>query len=176
LLFLEEGWTKEMQQHDKSLGRAFLDQAVTHLEEDFMPKIKSSIELLSEEDVWWRGSDIENSVGNLLLHLAGNVRQWIISGLGGAPDHRQRPREFSSRGGVSKSEVLSRLDATVSEATAVLRGLSADDLLTERAIQGFRQTGLQAVFHVVEHFGYHTGQIVYITKLRTQRDLMFYNL
>src|SRR6266498_6145123 len=106
-----------MEKDDVSLGRVFLNQAVMHLEEDFMPKIKSSIELLSEEDVWWRGSDVENSVGNLLLHLAGNVRQWIISGLGGAPDQRQRPREFSSRGGISKSEALSRLDATVSEAT-----------------------------------------------------------
>ena len=165
-----------MEQRDKSLGRAFLDQAVAHLEQDFMPKIRSSVELLSEEDIWWRGSEAENSVGNMLLHLAGNVRQWIISGLGGAPDHRQRPLEFSSRGGISKGEALSRLDAAVSEATAVLHGLSGDDLLTERAIQGFRRTGLQAIFHVVEHFGYHTGQIVYVTKLRTRRDLMFYNL
>ena len=165
-----------MEQHAKSLGRAFLEQAVAHLEQDFMPKIRRCVALLSEEDVWWRGSETENSAGNLLLHLAGNVRQWIISSLGGAPDQRQRPMEFSARGGVSKNEALSRLDGTVSEAAAVLRALSPDELLRARLIQGFQRTGLQAVFHVVEHFGYHTGQIVFITKLRTQRDLKFYDL
>jgi uncharacterized damage-inducible protein DinB len=156
--------------------QAFLKQTADHLESDFLPKIRKCVDLLDENDVWWRGSEFENSVGNLLLHLSGNVRQWIISGVGGAPDQRDRPREFSTRGGIRKAEALSRLEGTVREAAAVLRGLPPDNLLIERSIQKYKRTGLQAILHVLEHFGYHTGQIVFITKLRTQKDLKFYNL
>jgi uncharacterized damage-inducible protein DinB len=165
-----------MEENDKQIGQAFLKQIADHLESDFLPKIRKCVDLLDEDDIWWRGSDAENSVGNLLLHLSGNVRQWIISGVGGAPDQRDRPSEFSARGGMSKTEVLSRLENTVKEAADVLRRLRLDDLLVERMIQGFKQTGLQACLHVLEHFSYHTGQIVFITKLRTQQDLAFYKL
>ena len=159
-----------------TIAHAFLETAVAHLERDFLPKIRTCVDLLGEEDIWWRASEAENSVGNLLLHLAGNVRQWIISGMGGARDARERAREFADRGSLSKAEALGRLEATVAEACAVLRRLDAADLEAAKSIQGFDTSGLQAVFHVVEHFSYHTGQIVFITKLRTQRDLKFYNL
>jgi uncharacterized damage-inducible protein DinB len=165
-----------MEEKENQIAQAFLRQTADHLESDFLPRIKKCVDLLDEDNMWWRGSEAENSVGNLLLHLSGNVRQWIISGLGGAPDRRERPREFSARGGMPKTEALSRLESTVREAAAVLRGLREDDLLIERTIQGFKRTGLQAALHVVEHFSYHTGQIVFITKLRTQTDLKFYNL
>jgi uncharacterized damage-inducible protein DinB len=165
-----------MEENDSQIAQAFLKQTADHLELDFLPKIKKCVDLLDEDDTWWRGSEAENSVGNLLLHLGGNVRQWIISGVGGAPDRRDRPREFSARGGMAKKEALSQLESTVREAAGVLRQLRQDDLLIERTIQGFKRTGLQAALHVVEHFSYHTGQIVFITKLRTQKDLKFYNL
>jgi uncharacterized damage-inducible protein DinB len=165
-----------MEENDGQIAQAFLREAADDLELDFFPKIKKCVDLLDEDDTWWRGSEAENSVGNLLLHLSGNVRQWIISGVGGAPDRRDRPHEFSARGGMSKIEALSGLESTVREAAAVLRRLPPNDLLIERTIQGFKRTGLQATLHVVEHFSYHTGQIVFITKLRTQKDLKFYNL
>ena len=165
-----------MESNGERIGRAFLDHAAVHLEQDLMPKIRSCVELLQEKDVWWREAEVENSVGNLVLHLAGNVRQWIISGMGGTPDVRERPKEFSDRGSVTKDEALTRLERTVSEAAAVLRSLNPEELLKDRVIQGFQRTGLQAVFHVVEHFGYHTGQIVFVTKHRSKTDLKFYNL
>jgi uncharacterized damage-inducible protein DinB len=161
---------------ETGVARAFLAESAAQLAEQFVPKIRRALDVVAEEDVWWRGSPGENSIGNLLLHLAGNVRQWIISGMGGAEDRRERPREFADRGSVSKEEAFRALEATVAEAVAVLRRLDEADLLARKTIQGFESTGLAAVLHVVEHFSYHTGQIVFIAKLRTGRDLRFYDL
>jgi uncharacterized damage-inducible protein DinB len=158
------------------LAKLVIEQSIFHLEHDFLPKIRRCLELLEEGDVWWRGSESTTTIGNLLLHLGGNVRQWIISGLGGAEDRRERAGEFAARGGIGKSEALALLERTVAEAAVVLRSLPAAELERERTIQGFRRTGAAALLHVVEHFSYHTGQIVWITKLRTGRDLKFYNL
>lgn len=165
-----------METQEERIARDFLSQAVAHLEEEFLPKIRKCLALLDEEDVWWRGSEAENSIGNILLHLSGNVRQWIISGLGGAPDRRERSKEFSARRSVNKADAIALLESTVTEASTVLQKLQPQDLLAGKSIQGFNRTGLQAIFHVVEHFSYHTGQIVYITKLRKPQDLRFYNL
>jgi uncharacterized damage-inducible protein DinB len=161
---------------EDAIGRAFIAQAVDHLQLDFLPRIKKCVELLSDEDFWWRSSEVENSVGNLILHLSGNVRQWIVSGLGGEPDTRHRFTEFAARHAVAKGDALTRLEETVSEAVRVLQSLSAADLLQAKTIQGFHRSGLQAVFHVIEHFSYHTGQIVFVTKLRRRQDLKFYDL
>ena len=161
---------------NSEIGDAFLFQARLHLNDDFMPRIKKCLDLLSEEDVWWRSHETNNSVGNLLLHLSGNVRQWIVSGIGGAPDSRQRPLEFSERNPIPKEILWSKLQDAVAEASQVLKTFPAGQLLERRKIQGLDNTALQAIFHVVEHFSLHTGQIIYITKLREGRDLKFYNL
>jgi uncharacterized damage-inducible protein DinB len=161
---------------DHEIGKTFLLQARLHLNDDFMPKIEKCLDVLSEEDVWWRAHETNNGVGNLLLHLSGNVRQWIVSGLGGKPDSRQRPLEFSERNAIPKNIVWSNLQHSVAEASQVLESFPVEQLLEKRKIQGFDETALQAIFHVVEHFSMHTGQIIYITKLRAGRDLRFYNL
>ncbi len=158
------------------IGEAFLIQARLHLTEDFMPKIEKCLDRLSDDDVWWRAHESNNSVGNLLLHLSGNVRQWIVSGIGGKPDNRERSLEFSERNVIPKKIVWSKLQDAVAEASQVLESFPAELLLEKRRIQGFDETALQAIFHVVEHFSLHTGQIIYITKLREGRDLKFYNL
>jgi uncharacterized damage-inducible protein DinB len=168
---ISERWTM-----NNEIGNAFLLQARLHLNDDFMPKIEKCLDVLSEEDVWWRAHETNNSVGNLLLHLSGNVRQWIVSGIGGKPDNRQRPLEFSERNPIHKEIVWSKLQDAVAEASQVLESFPAERLLEKRRIQGFDNTALQAIFHVVEHFSLHTGQIIYITKLREARDLKFYNL
>ncbi|MEW5979905.1 MAG: DinB family protein [Acidobacteriota bacterium] len=160
----------------EELGRAFLQQAQDHLSTDFMPKIEKCVQMLDEQEIWWRAHESNNSVGNLLLHLSGNVRQWIISGLGGAPDRRERSLEFSERGPAAKIDLWRGLKATVEDAGQVLRDFPPDRLLEVRRIQGYSKTALQAVFHVVEHFSFHTGQIVYIAKLKKGMDLKFYNL
>jgi uncharacterized damage-inducible protein DinB len=161
---------------EHEIGKAFLLQARVHLNDDFMPKIARCLEELSEEDVWWRAHETNNSVGNLLLHLAGNVRQWIVSGIGGMPDSRQRSLEFSERNAIPTKIIWSTLQDAVREASQILESFPVGRLLETRKIQGFDKTALQAIFHVVEHFALHTGQIIYITKLRDGRDLKFYNL
>jgi uncharacterized damage-inducible protein DinB len=158
------------------LGEAFLQQARFHLTQDFLPKIRKCLEVVHDDDLWWRADETNNSVGNLILHLCGNVRQWIISGVGEEPDLRQRSREFSERTLIPKADLLTRLDQTLEEADRVLASFDVSQLLAVHRIQGFQKTALQAIFHVVEHFSFHTGQIIYITKLRRAVDLKFYDL
>src|SRR5262245_15697153 len=156
--------------------KPFLKEARSLLMEDFLPKIRKCLEVLEEDDLWWRAHENNNSAGNLILHLCGNVRQWIIAGLGGEPDFRQRSKEFSERARIPKAALLTKLEQTLEEADRVLASFDLDELLAARTIQGFQTTALRAVFHVVEHFSFHTGQIIYITKLRRAVDLKFYNL
>ena len=141
-----------------------------------LPRIVNCLQLLSEEDIWWRPNAASNSAGNLVLHLCGNVRQWIIAGLGGAEDRRDRDREFAERGPIPRKALVTQLRGTVREACRVLAQLSNESLTRKYKIQGYRVTGLGAAFHVTEHFGYHTGQIIYITKLKRAQDLKFTHL
>jgi uncharacterized damage-inducible protein DinB len=126
---------------------------------------------LSEDQVWARGHENENAVGNLALHLAGNVRQWVTAGLGGRPDIRVRAIEFSTQSGVTIAELTARLSETVEEAVTVISGLTAEQLTRSYTSQGLTVSGLEAVLHVVEHFGQHTGQIIFATKNLTGDDL-----
>lgn len=152
----------------------FLEQSREFLTREYLPKIRVCISDLSEEDLWWRPNGQCTAVGNLLLHLAGNVRQWIVAGIGRNPDARDRAAEFAARGPMAASEALGRLEEAVAEADAVLARLEGEDLAGVRDIQGRRVSVLEAVYHVVEHFAMHTGQIAWITKMRTGRDLGFY--
>ncbi len=157
-------------------GHAFLDTSRAYLRDDYLPKIARCVEALSPDDVWWRPNDASNSIGNLMLHLAGNVRQWIIHGIGGATDVRKRQHEFDERSPIPPKELLNYLRTTLAEVDAVLASVSPDDLLDKRSIQGLDRTVLEAIYHVVEHFGMHTGQIIYIAKLRTGADLNFWDI
>ena len=105
-----------------------------------------------------------NSIGNLILHLCGNLRQWIVSGIGGEDDVRQRPNEFSERGPIAKIELLRRLEEVVIEAQAALQNATAQDLLHSRCIQGFDVNGLETIFHSVPHFRGHTQEIIHMTR------------
>ncbi len=152
-------------------GGAFLARSRYYLSEEYLPKIVRSLEHLTDEDIWWRPNEASNSIGNLLLHLAGNVRQWIVSGLGGETDRRIREAEFDQRTPIAAAELVEALAATVREADKVLAGLDPSRLLQPCRIQGFDVTVLGAVYHVVEHFGMHTGQITLIAKQRRGADL-----
>jgi uncharacterized damage-inducible protein DinB len=165
-----------MMKSTSDLGEAFLQQARSLLSDDFLPKLRRCLEELDDGDLWWRAHETDNSAGNLILHLCGNVRQWIISGLGGEPDVRKRAVEFSERKHVPKAELLAKLEETLQQADGVLASFGVSQLLVRYTIQGFQKTALEAIFHVVEHFSFHTGQIIYITKLRRQMDLKFYDL
>ncbi len=135
-------------------------------------RIETCVAKLTPEQIWTRGAENENAVGNLVLHLAGNVRQWIICGVGGAEDRRDRDSEFDARSG---GDALDRLRSTVEEAVAVLKALPHEALQEQRRIQKhWDLTVLEAIYHVVEHFSMHTGQIIFATKLLTGADLGFY--
>jgi uncharacterized damage-inducible protein DinB len=143
---------------------------------EYLPRIQVCLELLSEDDIWWRTHETNNSVGNLVLHLCGNVRQWIVAGVGGREDVRDRPAEFAARGSVTKESLLEKMKETVREADETLAKLNTERLSEKRRIQGYDVTCFGAIFSVVEHFSGHVGQIIYITKMRTGKDLRFYNL
>jgi uncharacterized damage-inducible protein DinB len=139
---------------------------------ELIGRIENCVAKLTPEQIWMRGAENENAVGNLMLHLSGNVRQWIICGVGGAEDRRDRDSEFDAR---SDEDALDRLRATVAEAIEVLKGLPHAALAEKRTIQKhWDLTVLEAIYHVVEHFSMHTGQIIFATKLLTGTDLGFY--
>lgn len=137
-------------------------------------RIEACVRKLTQEQIWTRRHENENAIGNLVLHLCGNVRQWIISGVGGAADQRDRDAEFARREPLAAEELLSRLRQTLDEADRVLERVSPADLLTKRKIQVYEVTVLHAIYHVAVHFSEHTGQIIWATKGLTGEDLGFY--
>jgi len=157
------------------VGRAFIVRSRAHLTDDYLPKIERCLELLSDEQIWWRANPQSNSIGNLLLHLSGNVRQWIVCGLGDTSDSRDRDSEFAQRAMISRDELLARLRQTLSEADATLARLDTDKLLEKRRIQKLEVTALEAILHVVEHFSMHTGQIILLARMFAEVDLGFYD-
>ena len=156
-----------------TLDRDFLDFSVDKLQE-LASRIDTCLAQLSDDQVWARGGDHENAAGNLVLHLCGNVRQWIIASIGSEPDARQRDAEFAARGGVSTRDLRDRLSSTVAQATAVIERVTAQRLTDRLVIQGYEVSVMDAIYHVVEHFAMHTGQIMFVTKMLTGTDLGFY--
>jgi hypothetical protein len=153
------------------IAQAFLDKSRDLLLADYLPKIDRSLDPLSADDIWWRPNDASNSIGNLILHLRGNVTMWIIGGVGKRPFERNRQAEFDERTQIPAVELKRRLRETVQQADEVMRALTASELLTRRQIQGYDVTVLEAIYHVVEHFGMHTGQIILLSKARAGREL-----
>lgn len=157
------------------IAKKFVDQARTFLSDDYLPKLERCLEQLTDEQIWWRANENSNSIGNLLLHLCGNARQWIVSGLGGAADARVRSKEFAERRVISRAELRAILRQTLAEVDSALADFDHSKLLERYSIQGTTVTALEAVFHVTEHFSMHTGQIILLTKLLTASDLHFYD-
>jgi uncharacterized damage-inducible protein DinB len=155
---------------------AFLAQSREYLTGHYLPKLQVAVEQLTEADLWWRPNEASNSIGNLLLHLAGNLRQWIVSGVFGAPDRRDRAAEFARREPLTRAELLSTFTEAVLEADAVIARTDPASLGDHRPIQGREVTVLQAIYHAVEHLSLHAGQILYIAKLRSGKDLGFYRM
>ena len=159
---------------DARTGHIFLERARYLLLTEYRTKIRLAVETLPEDALWWRANDQSNSVGNLLAHLTGNVRQWMVSGVGGAPDIRQRAEEFAAQSGPPRTELLDNLGQTLDQVERVLGGLTPDALLERRTIQGRDLTVLDAIFICVEHFSMHLGQIILLAKLRAPGAVQFY--
>jgi uncharacterized damage-inducible protein DinB len=167
---------KSVQISSNDVGKEFIKTARRHLIEEYFPKIRSCVNELSEEDIWWRAHETDNSIGNLLLHLNGNMRQWIISGIGRKSYERDRPREFAQREHIPREELLSMFETTVREVDEILAGFDVSKLTEVRHFQKWDYSCLYAISHVVEHVAQHMGQIIYITKLRKGVDLKFFSL
>lgn len=159
----------------EQVSKAFVDRALEYLSGHYLPKIERCLEKLNDEQIWWRANEESNSIGNLVLHLCGNARQWIISGVGSRPDTRVRDAEFQQREVITRAELLTLLRSTLAEIETVLGTLDTATLLERRQIQGHDVDLLEAIFHVTEHFSMHTGQIILLTKLLTATDLHFYD-
>jgi len=153
----------------------FLQFSRNKLLEQYWPRLRKAVEMLSDEQVWWRPNEASNSIGNLILHLNGNIWQWLVASFNRLDDERDRPAEFNAVGDLSAADLLARLGQTLEEAAKVLARLTQEELLATWHIQGYTVSGLAAVYQVVEHFGLHYGQIVYITKMQEGRDLGFYS-
>lgn len=146
------------------VARTFLGESRRYLRGAYLTAIERSVAPLTDAQVWWRPNEASNSIGNLILHLSGNVRQWIVGGVGQQPNERNRQLEFDEREAIPKEQLLARLRTVLDEADAVLASLTEADLTEPREIQGHDTTVLKAIYHVVEHFSAHTGQILWIVK------------
>jgi len=162
-------------QTNPDVSAEFISEARYLLREEYLPKIERCLEQLTDEQIWWRANDNSNSIGNLILHISGNARQWIVSGLGSEPDQRQRDAEFAERRIVPRDELLAHLKKAVSDFDQTLDRFAAGRLLEEFQIQGTMTTALAAILHVTEHFSMHTGQIILLAKMLADVDLVFYD-
>lgn len=156
-----------------NIEQEFLDQSILRLNEN-TPRIKKCFNLLSDKEVWQRPNKSSNSIGNLVIHLCGNITQYIISSLGESKDTRNRDLEFSIDGEFTKAQLIQMLQKTVSKATGIIKHLDSSMLLKIHSVQGFELSGIGIIIHVVEHYSYHTGQISFYTKLLKEKDLGYY--
>ncbi len=155
-------------------SQLFVAQSRYFLQNEYRTKLRSAVEALPAEALWWRPNEQSNSVGNLLAHLTGNVRQWIVAGVGGRASTRDRAAEFAARSGPGAAELLANLERVLDDADTVLANVTPSELATMRTIQGRELTVLEAIYHVVEHFSLHLGQIVFIAKLHAPGAIRFY--
>lgn len=162
-----------MTEYIQNIPEEFLGQSILRIDE-YLVKIERCLNELKEEEIWERPNESSNSIGNIILHLCGNITQYIISSLGTAKDNRERDLEFTTKGGISKLELYRKLSNVVDEAKNVISEINLEDLKKIRTVQGFRMSGIGIIIHVVEHFSYHTGQIAFWTKMIKNIDLGFY--
>ncbi len=152
----------------------FKEQSVFRLQEK-KEHIAKCFRQLDDRDMWWQPNESSNSVGTIILHLCGNIGQYVLSSLGQQPDQRQRDLEFSARNSHNKAELLELISTTIDQASEVVNNCSEEELLRVRMVQGFSFSGLGVVLHAVEHLSYHTGQIAYLVKLKNDQQIGLYD-
>ncbi len=157
-----------------SVAENFIARSRYWLTKEYPIKIRKCVDALPRVGVWARPNQGSNSVGNLIVHLTGNVTEWILGGVGGRKIERYRAGEFAQRDGADGATLLTNLEAVLKEADSVLAGLSEADLERPLIIQERETTVLAAIYHVVEHFAMHTGQIIFLTKIYAPGKIHFY--
>ncbi len=158
----------------EEISGLLIEETRHRLLKESIPRLLKCLDLLTEQEIWFRPNQNTVSIGNLVLHLCGNVRQWLISGLGGAPDHRLRQREFDEQGPLPTAELRQMLDRLAADIEVVLQGISSSDLTGQYNIQGNPVSGVSIMVHVVEHFSYHVGQATILVKSRKDIDMGYY--
>lgn len=158
---------------NNSLQQEFIEQSAYYFNEN-TPRILKCLDRLTHEQVWYSPNEHTNSIGNLILHLCGNITQYILSSLGGAPDERTRSLEFDKSQNLSKEDLVAMVTETATRASEVISGIATEELLRKREVQCYVMSGMAIIIHVVEHYSYHTGQIALLTKSMTDKDLGFY--
>lgn len=156
------------------LAAAYIEEARRRLFADSQPRVHKCLGMLTEEEIWHRPNSHTVSVGNLVLHLCGNVRQQIVSTLGGAPDNRRRSEEFDTEGPIPTAELLAEMDKALDEVRQTLDGLDPRSLLDTHRVQSYTESGLSILTHVIEHFSYHVGQITWYVKSLKDVDVGYY--
>ena len=157
----------------KEFIKEFTDQSVYRIGEN-TTKLITCLGELEETDIWKQPNENLNSVGNLILHLCGNIRQYAISSLGRIEDTRERDKEFSAHCVYSKSELIKKLITIVEEAKNIIQNINSNELLRKRLVQGYYYSGIGIIIHITEHYSYHIGQIIFWTKLLKNKDMRFY--
>ena len=138
-------------------------------------KLNKVLPHLTTEELWWRPNSVSNSIGNLILHLCGNLTQYVLSGLGGQEDHRERSKEFEAKGPIPTAEVLKKFDEVMDKVYTTISTLEMAELMRIRPVQCYEESGIGILIHVTEHLSYHTGQIIYLIKMKEERLLDFYS-
>lgn len=138
-------------------------------------RIRKCLGMLCQDELWNRLSDDTMSVGNQVLHIHGNVSQYILQGIGGRNFQRKRNEEFKDHNDLDIETLLFLLNKLEVDMKSVLHQLTPDELLRVRPVQVFEESGLSILTHVMEHTSYHTGQITLLTKLMTGKDTGYYS-
>jgi uncharacterized damage-inducible protein DinB len=157
------------------LCEELVEETRRRLFRESFPRLRKCLSELTVQEIWHPPNENSNSVGVLTLHLCGNARQWIVSGLGGAKDVRDRAGEFAQKDPIPTSQLLEMLQQLEVDIHKVLERLKPEDLLKDYSVQVFEEKGLSILVHVVEHFSYHVGQITYFVKLRKNIDTGYYS-
>lgn len=160
--------------HNMTTTEALNAQFELRIYTECIPRIGMVMNLLTREQIWYAPNDQSNSIGNLILHLCGNVTQWIGAGIGKQPDKRMRDLEFSTTEQISAERLMNKLLELRAVTDPSLAMVDDSNLLDPISVQGFEETALSVMIHVIEHFSYHTGQIAMIGKYLTGADLGFY--
>ena len=137
-------------------------------------RIQKCIDQLTEQQLQYRPNDNCNSINNLILHLDGNVRQWLIATMSSADDQRNRNEEFDSSNQLAKHDLKEVLSVLEYDIRSILNDIEKIDLLASQDVQCYREPNLGILVHVIEHFSYHVGQITYITKMLLDIDTGYY--
>lgn len=159
----------------ETLTTLLIHQARYRILEESIPRIRTCLGKLNDAQIWFRPNPDMASIGNLVLHLCGNARQWILAGMLGQVDQRDRDAEFDEPGPLPPDQLVRALDELEQDLAAGLAMVTTEHLLKTYSVQVFYETGVSVLIHVIEHMSYHTGQIARDTKRMLSIDLGFYD-